>query len=378
MSVLLCLPEDLDQQVMSELAELRCERLVARRCADLVEVFAAAGAGIGSLLIVSGDEPHLDLTTISELQTLGVRTAIVAGNRSVAELRAVGAHILSPDVGEIVALIRSQGAAEETRSPARRDEVAAGGGHLVAVWGPHGSHGRTLLARELAVLSGGIIIDADTFAPSLAQLCGLEETSSIVALARALEQGRDFDAALEHAVAQDADGARIITGLNTGERWRELSAAVLERMWGELTQRFEWVVVDVSGGLSAADSRVRADRYAAARTALEAAGTILHCGSAHPIGLRRLLEHWDLYEGAHDAIDICVVAGARRSSLGADPTLQLGKLLAEDPPASVLRDDRARTDASSLSGRALTSAHPRSPLAKDIASLWERVAQAVS
>lgn len=77
MSVLLCLPAQIDSAVVEMLSESGQTHLIARRCADLAEVLAGARARIASLAIISEDLDFLDLTLISELrQYVGVAVVL--------------------------------------------------------------------------------------------------------------------------------------------------------------------------------------------------------------------------------------------------------------------------------------------------------------
>ena len=51
---------------------------VTRRCADLVELLAAAEAGLGRLAVVSAELDHLDREAVADLHRGGVRVVCVA------------------------------------------------------------------------------------------------------------------------------------------------------------------------------------------------------------------------------------------------------------------------------------------------------------
>ncbi len=365
--ILVCLPDD--EALIRELSSFGQEDLVARRCADLAEVLAGVDAGLAQSVLISGDEPGLDLTVVSTLRRQGIRIGVVPHGRPVADLRALGVEVVGE--GELLAFAR--GSSEVVRVP-----DAAARGRLIAVWGPGGSVGRSALVRDLASLVDDVlVVDADTHRPSLTQLYGLEETSAIVALARHIERGRDPEDLIDSILADLPGGTgnrRLLAGLNTGERWRELPRVVVDRMWEPLVRRASTVLVDLSGGMDARAER--ADRYAVTRSALEAADVVLHVGRGTPVGLRRFVEHIDAVGSDHAAHHRGVVVTSPHA-LGLDGRVKVRDLLANAPmPCDVVRGDRDRLDECELAMKAMPVAYPRSGYSKDVRALWDSLAAA--
>lgn len=391
MSVLLCLPTDLESEVIEDLSRTDETHLIQRRCADFTEVIAAARAHLAQTAIISGDIDSLDVTLVGELaQTVAV--VVVAGSRSAAEIRRLGdVEVLSANVHEISARIRKDKPVRRRRRPPRSQ------GRMVVVWGPRGSHGRSTLVRDLSAVAGSkpaesatdsassgsadvLVVDADTHCPSLAQLYGVEESSAIVAVARQLDQGRDGTEALHKVVTQPlgkCGDIEFLAGLNTGERWREISAPVADRLWTPIRSFAPLSMIDVSGGL---DQRVeRQDRHAVTRSALAEADVVLHVGAATPIGLRRLIEHVDVsVEIARQARHIAVLTGLRSSAVGTGANSQVDSILGDlRLPVAKVADDRRRLDAALLSASAMPVVYPRSAYSKDVTLLWKLVSDSL-
>lgn len=393
MTVLLCLPTDLESEVVEDLSRTDETHLVQRRCADLTEVIAAARAHLAQTAIISGDIDTLDATLVAELaQTVAV--VVVAGSRSAAEIRRLGdVEVLSAHAHEISARIRRD------KPIRRRRQRPHSQGKMVVVWGPRGSHGRSMLVRDLGAVAaaqvksagsasveptgtseGVLVVDADTHSPSLAQVYGVEESSAIIAVARQLDQGRDGTEALHKVVTRPVGKCgkiELLVGLNTGERWKEISAPVADRLWTPIRTFAPLSIVDVSGGL---EQRVeRQDRYAVTRSALGAADVVLHVAAATPVGMRRLIEHVDVgVDIARQARHIAVLTGMRASAVGVGVDSQVDSVLGDLRfPFAKVSDDRRRLDAVLLSASAMPVVYSRSAYSKDVTSLWTLISDSL-
>ncbi|QTG75905.1 AAA family ATPase [Trueperella pecoris] len=363
--ILLCLPSHLDDAVVRGLAAYGQEGRIARRCGDLAEVLAGVEAGLGDVVLLSGEEPLLDLSLVSQLRREGAMVGVVPGSRPAKEVEALGAIVVAET--DMVAFVRGTISDGQTAAQPPR-------GKIVAVWGPGGSTGRSALVRDLAAICPDVmVVDGDTQRPSLTQMYGLEETSAIVALARHIERGKDpqeiLDSVLVDLPGRDAGRpGRLLAGLNTGERWRELPRVVVERMWQPLAGQAQTVLIDLAGGMESRPGRE--DRHALTRSALEAADVVLHVGWGSPVGLRRFVEHLDSVgtdrPGMHRGVVVLSEHG-----LGMGGRAKVAELLAGAPMAChLIRGDRRRAEQCELEGRALTQAFPRSGYSKDVAALW--------
>ena len=414
---------------------------VARRCADLAELLSAASAGLAAAAIVSADLPRFDGEALDRLDRVGVavvgladpadpldRARLVAlGVRDVVDADTPAASIADlvvaavhrrqtrpdPDPADLSARsgARTSGAgtpvagllgtgASAFAPPSRRRGRAGTGaqpgaqpgerptpdrpGQLVAVWGPVGAPGRTTvavtLANELAVAGqSALLVDADTYGPSVAQVLGLlDESAGLAAAVRAaLQSGLDAER-LARLAPYVAPRLRVLTGLPRPGRWPELRATGLDLVWRHARALAQWTVVDCGFALEA-DEEITFDssaprRNGATLSALGAADVVLAVGTADPVGLQRLVRRLqDLAEvlgpGRTPRV---VVTRVRASVVGGSPDQRVAQAL--DRYAGVrdvvlVPDDRPALDAALLAGRSLTEVAAGSPARRALAGL---------
>jgi hypothetical protein len=228
-----------EAHLVAGLEQARGEVHVVRRCVDLAELIAAAQAGLGSAAVISGDLYRLDREALAQLHQAGVAVVGLADPldpESVTRLEALGAGRVLPadsSPGEVASAVAdavreladwaagpaprrvfgtaAAPAPAAPRSPATSADPADalrqagwpglvgagaepldvsplrnGRGRIVAVWGPTGAPGRTTvaltLAGELAALGvQTLLVDADTYGPSVAQALGLLDESGGIA-----------------------------------------------------------------------------------------------------------------------------------------------------------------------------------------------------
>ncbi|MGO1172701.1 MAG: nucleotide-binding protein [Actinomycetaceae bacterium] len=236
-------------------------------------------------------------------------------------------------------------------------------GRVVVVWGTRGAPGRTTIAVNLAAeaAAGGmstVLVDADTEAPSLAQVLGLtDDISSIAAVTRMAMHGRLDAAAARSALAPVADDLSAVTGLTRPDRWRELEDVSLESVWEVLREVARVVVVDVGAGAEENDGGdFGPARHQATLSALAAADEVVVVGAADPVGMRRLV--LTLTEArerglAEQAGRTVVVNRVRRAAAGPDPALAVREALfryAGTEDAVLVPHDAATADAALLGG----------------------------
>jgi len=263
-------------------------------------------------------------------------------------------------------------------------------GRLVAVWGAPGAPGRTSvatnLAAELALLGERVVlVDADTWSSSTAQVLGLlDETAGVAAACRAAAAGTLTPGRLLELAPAVLPGLAVLTGLPRAERWHELGAAALEELWGVCRATAAWTVVDVAHPLEQDEELVldtaAPRRNAATTTALAAADLVLVVGQADPVGLQRLVRALgDLAEAQPRAAQRrrVVVTRVRASAVGREPAAQVAEALARYAgvvDAVLVPDDRPACDAALLGGRTLAEAAPGSPARAALAALAGQLA----
>lgn len=398
---------------------------VERRCADLTELLAAAAAGLGRLAVVSADLPHLDREAVAQLHAARVRVLALTARPGgqVERMLALGVDAVLDDGSDGPALLaavlelaeaadddlaepRSARSGSDTRLPDPGAEVRGPAGRVVAVWGPAGAPGRSTvavnLAAELAGLGlpagtaaspsggprGALIVDADTYGGTIAQMVGLlDESPGLAAAARAAGQGNLDLATFARLTPVLAPGLRVLTGISRANRWPELPASALEVVWERARGLAAWTVIDCGFCLEQ-DEALTYDtraprRNAATHSALEAADVVVVVGSGDPVGIQRLVR------GITDLANLAVPITARRvvvvnrvraSAAGPRPgaaiSQSLGRYAGIDAP-HLVPDDRAGVDAALLRGATLREASAGSPARRGIAALAAFLAEPV-
>ncbi|MFZ1287175.1 MAG: hypothetical protein WAR57_09095, partial [Candidatus Phosphoribacter sp.] len=131
-SVLTALPARWDGPVVSALESAGQVR-IARRCADLADLLAAAASGLGRVALVSSELRGLTLSVVSGLRESGVEVIGVGesgDDLGEARLWQLGVHsVISPDLESdaLVAAVltaATAGGPQRPTSPASEDDVA--------------------------------------------------------------------------------------------------------------------------------------------------------------------------------------------------------------------------------------------------------------
>jgi MinD-like ATPase involved in chromosome partitioning or flagellar assembly len=399
----LCAVQGPAEAVLVQAVEAWSGLTVTRRCADLVELLAAAEAGLGRLAIVSAELDHLDRSAVAALHAVGARVVCVADQSRpwlVDRLAAFGADLVVPPPGDEAAalLVVERAAALLETVPDRvpswlaSEPAAEPGRHgrVAAVWGPTGAPGRTTvavtLAAELAVLGRAtLLVDADTYGGAVAQSIGLlDEAPGIAAAARAAAQGGLDAVALARLSPFAAENLRVLTGVSRADRWPELASAALDAIWPVARSLAEWTVVDTGFCLErdevlSYDTRAPR-RNAATLSALETADVVVAVGSGDPVGVARLVRALAELDALGLAAQRVVVANRVRASVsGPEPARGVAEALARYAGVGevlVVPDDRTACDAALLAGQTLREVAPGSTARKALGGLAARLAAA--
>lgn len=266
-------------------------------------------------------------------------------------------------------------------------EPAAAVHRTVAVWGPAGAPGRTVtalnLAAEAALLGRRVLlVDADTYAASVAASLGmLDETAGLAQACRLADQGRlDAPGLARCAVTVAVAGASVdvLTGITRHDRWPELRGSALEAVFGCAAAEYDTVVVDTSFSLES-DEEISTDflaprRNAAALGALAAADTVLALAAADALGIPRLVKALpDLEDAAPDARVVVVVNKLRAAAAGRSAQAAVSEAWQRFSPghgiARTLPWDPAVCDDALLAGAVLAETAPRSELRRELTAL---------
>ncbi len=376
---------DLEPEVVTHLAAAP-GLSVERRCADVAELLAAAGARVGTVAVVSASFFGIDHVVIDRLHAMGVSVVGIAHSEDMERVAALRCDAVTDAAAGGPAVVEAIGRLDlDAIPPPAPVEIQPDDarGTIIVVWGPHGAPGRTTvaaaLAAELAHDGATLLIDADTLAPSLAQSLGIvDESSGIAAACRAATHGRLTQAALEGAI-YTLGRMRVMTGLTRPDRWREAPGRALEEVLQAARSLAEWTVVDVAGGWeddeSGFGSAFAPTRWSAQHAALAAADHVVVLGQADAVGVYRLvslLVDAPRVDGEYHV----AVNKVRASATGAGSTRQvrevLVRLAGEGDPV-LIADDRAAADTAIRRAVTLAEAAPDSKALKGIRDLAERV-----
>lgn len=309
---------------------------VVRRCVDGVDLFAAAAADPELVIVVSAGLPRLGADAVERLSAGSTRAVlgIAAGDDDVARLQGLGVAAVARAaptaaatwhaVATLLAGSAVASAAVGSSSATSADEEtgvwatgcwdgtggAAGTapsaalGRIVAVWGPMGSPGRTTVAIGVAEAlaeagSRSCVVDADTYAPSIAMALGVvEDASGLVVACRHADSGLLTAQALLASSRRVRGRLHVLGGLSRPDRWPELRHGALDRVWQACRSAFDVTVVDVGFCVEEDDAAGPSGslwsrrRNAAAVSALGAADHVIVVADSSSLGAARLASAW--------------------------------------------------------------------------------------
>ncbi|MGV1007430.1 MAG: AAA family ATPase [Dermatophilaceae bacterium] len=392
-----------DSQVATVLESSRQVR-IARRCADLADLIAAAESRTGDVALVSVELRGLALSVVSRLRESGLavvgltdpadedcerrlrQMGVVWTVAADGDLAAYESALMPPQAGSAAEAASSVAGTPPLPEP-RQSEVSPARGTLVAVWGPVGSPGRTTiavnLAAELAALgTSALLVDADTYGGCVAQtLAVLDEAPGLAAATRAADHGTLDLPALARLAPEVVPRLRVLTGIPRSERWTEIRAGALERVMELSRSLAEVVVVDCGFSLED-DEELSYDTEAPRRnqatlTSLQVADTLLAVGGCDPVSLQRLVRGLQDLGTVRAPRPSVVVNRVRPGAVGAQPQVRVADAMArfagiED--LAFVPEDRAACDDALLSGRTLAECAPQSPCRVAIRGLAQAVA----
>jgi Flp pilus assembly CpaE family ATPase len=386
---------------------------VARRCVDVVDLLAAAGAGLGRAALVAADLRRLDADAVDRLVAAEVAAVGVvrrADTDAEGRLRALGIDYLVPDDADpaVIAGVLAEAAdalAHRDDKSARADrmfgdpatsmaippgageqlDVAAPSrrGRVIAVWGPTGAPGRTTvaitLADELARLGAStLLVDADVYGGTVAAELGLLDESPGLAAACRLAAGTKLSGAtLAGLCWQLSAELRVLTGIPLAARWTELRAAALAPVLAAARQLADLTVVDCGFCLET-DEELSFDSLAPRRNGatlaiLDDADDVLVIGAADPVGMQRVVRGLsELRDAEIGTTPQIVLNKVRRAVVPGDARAELVgalELFSGVTPVALLPYDRESLDVALATGRSLGEARPSSPLRKAIGDL---------
>jgi MinD-like ATPase involved in chromosome partitioning or flagellar assembly len=174
----------------------------------------------------------------------------------------------------------------------------------ICVWGPAGSPGKTTIAVNLAselALEGHrvLLIDLDTYAPSIADHFGLTDRQpGLAAAMRLVGQGR-LDESQINRLSTSFDTGKgsltVLCGLGSVSRWPEVTDAKTKALVEIAMTFFDFVVLDVASTLEGSIRQIGGaiDRNSATLAALQVATKTIATFSADTVGVRRLVDAYE-------------------------------------------------------------------------------------
>jgi MinD-like ATPase involved in chromosome partitioning or flagellar assembly len=361
-----------------ELLESRGSGVVlVRRCVDLPDLLAAAGAGVASVALVAPTLPGLDADSVSSLRRRGLAVVLVAAPEDLLDgdterLRRLGIdHLLaSTELGSLVETVTGASAAAASVVPrpsaaSSEGEAVEVTGRLLAVWGPTGAPGRTTVAVGVAAEIAGsgrevLLADMDAYGGAVAQHLGvLDEVSGLLGAARAANTGQLSPERLGALARQVGPRLRVLTGLPRPDRWQEVRPAAFADVLEQAVHLAPYVVLDLGFSLEADPvdpfGSSAPQRNEMTLAALQRADEVLVVGSADPVGLSRLARGLVELNILLPGVPPRVVVNRTRPSLGWTDREIRGMVEGFVRPVDVhfLPEDRVAADRALMAGCSL-------------------------
>ena len=369
---------------------------VVRRCVDAVDLLAAAAVDTVVAVVVSAGLSRLSADVVGRLgptrQVIGLAedpldsTALDGyGVRTVVPIAAVADEtwrsIRTALAGSARAAdeygVWTTGVWSDDGAPAQRADVA---GQVIIVWGPIGSPGRTTLAMGLseAIAESGrrvCLVDADTYAPSIALTLGIaEDSGGLLGACRLAENGLLDESSVVAATRRIRGSWHVLAGIPAAKRWQELSPSALGRVWDCVRGAFGVTVIDI--GFCIEDDPSPAAwvrrRNCAAVSALAAADHVVVVADASAMGAARLISAWPALTDA-TSLPTTIVrnrSDGRRSSAAWDDALRRFGVAAS---VRAVPADAKSLDFCWSRGRSLGERARRSPLRRSLNGLAAEV-----
>lgn len=377
-----------------------------RECDDPAALRATALTWGGDLAIVQGACLRaLDASTVEELRCAGLPTLAFVSQQAPGELvRVRRLGVLSqpvPHFGEgageripteaLDAVLRAAtsrwrevGLAALETVTSRRGRGRHGRGRVVAVWGPAGAPGRSVLAAALAgrasLGESALLVDADPYGGAQAAMAGrFDDTSGLLQAIRLADAGRLEAASFDRCVLPLAERLGLLSGLPDTSAWPRLRPAGLRAVLETARRQAAVTVVDCGFCLEE-DEELSYDtaaprRNAATLAALGAADRVIAVGVADPVGAARMRAALPaLYDVLGAPVPVLLRAGTGEIPRRWAQQLEV-ELRATSAVQSVHRlpHDPAAVRAQLATGRALHVAAPTAALTRAVDDLAGRL-----
>lgn len=358
------------QQIQTS-AQLHLER----RCVDVPDLVANAASTDAPVALITLDLPGLDVEIIHRLAAQQVRIIAVVEPGSEARASAIGVEstISSAELDELPAFLDTLPSESPVSSTVGSNEQ----GRVIAVWGPTGAPGRTTvgltLAREAAAQGAStMLVDADPYGGTVAQMLGiLDEVSGLLAAARAANAGR-LDSLFDFAYAID-DEFTVLTGLPRAALWPQVRAGSFEIVLATARRELPLTVIDCGFCL---ESDEDFDSGAPKRNqltvqALEEADHVIVVGTPDPVGLTRLARGiHELVETVPDAsFDVVINQHRPEDGWSSEQIADTLYRLTQVAPAAFIPHHQRAFDQAVMRGQCVTEVAKDSAASRALTSL---------
>ena len=270
---------------------------VQRRCVDGIDIRAAIQVVECHGVIISDATPRIDQDLIAELRERDIPLIAISSDCESWSDQGVTMLVQLDAKNPLIALKLVSELLSGKLKPIV-EEIKETGLHI-AIAGFGGASGRTTTVKELSLQLKQlnlrtVMIDADTYGPSLDQELGLDlGTNGLLELCRVLEKKSAKGQSFADLVTQLRSGLSVVPGLPRVSRWTDLRISALREFWQESKENFDAVVTDVGAILEVDQSLLHETslprRHAASLTALESADITIICARADCVGIARLV-----------------------------------------------------------------------------------------
>jgi MinD-like ATPase involved in chromosome partitioning or flagellar assembly len=332
----------LEAELMSQTSAVGVH--VRRRCADAVELMAAIALSPGVSVMVSTQLPRISpelLATVAEQAGELIVLAPTEADAIQARSWGLGRTVRIPQF--TAGAGRTQLANLLNDCPQEPVSAALGGGQVMTMWSAVGSTGRSTIALGLAeswAQAGErvLLIDADTYAPSLATAVGIsEDLSGLVVACRYADQNSLNARTLSGACRELHKRLWVLTGISEPSRWAEVRPLSFGAVIQQARMHFDRIVIDISPILSEEfdprndmTSRLNLSRNIAGITALKAADHVAIVVRPDAVGGLRLIQdfnaHAHYFASARKVFIVNRVDKRQRAAVEREFTMICGRL----------------------------------------------------
>lgn len=216
-------------------------------------------------------------------------------------------------------------------SAATKEENAARKSAIIAVWGPAGSPGRSMLSAALswclADFESTRLVDADTYAPSQAICLGVdaESTPGLAFCLRSISAGEKLNQLIpELDVSPYRERElKLHTGMLRTEIWDELDSTQTPTALAGYRDAGRVTVFDLSANFDSPDSSK--DQIAAA--IVENADTVIAICDANELGVLRFIRGMSRLREQHPEQNFTVVLNRARKGMDRKSHSRIAQLL---------------------------------------------------